>query len=222
VEKVWDNSLSTLINSNPQAFLDLILPGARCLHLHRTKLKGTQRQPDVVLEVERYSEIFLVNPEIQSYRDPEMAERLLLYHVLLWIEYEKSLPVRSCVISLFKQAKVAHSPLRWLLPGEPPGLKKERLSFCHMHDILRESPVYQWILTEGREEGEAKGLAKGVAQARQAVVEFVQEQFPTLAQPAEEVVVTIDNLAQLVRLTGNLGSAQSTEQARQILLDARQ
>ncbi len=73
-------------------------------------------------------------------------------------------------------------------------------------------------MTEGREEGEAKGLA----QARQAVMDFAQEHFPALAQLAEEVVATIDNLAQLVRLTGNLGSAQGVEQARQILLDARQ
>jgi hypothetical protein len=78
----------------------------------------------MVLEVEHYGQIFLVNPEFQSYRDPKMAERLLLYHVLLWmehdsIEHDQPLPVRSYVISLFKQAKVARFPLRWLLPGEP-------------------------------------------------------------------------------------------------------
>ena len=87
-----------------------------------------------------------------------------------------------------------------------------------MHDIIRESPVYDWILTEGIE----KEKAQGIAQARQAVVDFVQEHFPALAQFTEEVVATIDNLAQLVRLTGNLGGAQSVEQAHQILLDARQ
>ncbi len=99
------------------------------------------------------------------------------------------------------------SDLKWL----------ER-KFRHMHDIIRESPVYDWILTEGI----AKEKAQGIAQARQAVVDFVQEHFPALAQFAEEVVATIDNLAQLVRLTGNLGGAQSVEQAHQILLDARQ
>ena len=83
MEKVWDNSLSTLVNSNPQAFLDLMLPGARCLHHHRTKLSGTQRQPDAVLEVERFSKTFIYNPEFQSSQDTGMAERLLLYHMLL-------------------------------------------------------------------------------------------------------------------------------------------
>ena len=83
-----------------------------------------------------------------------------------------------------------------------------------MHDILRESPAYQWILDEGK--------AHGLAQMRQAIVEFVQEHFPALAQLAEEVVATIDKPTQLVHLSIKLGGAQSAEQARQILLDLAQ
>jgi len=303
VEKVWDNSLSALVNSSPQAFLDLLLPGAVCLHQHRTKLSGTQRQPDAVLEVERYGETFIFNPEFQSAQDSKMAERLLLYHMLLWSEHSsqgKSLPVRSCVVSLWKKAKVNPSPLLWTQPGEPPGPKGERVRFCyevvemweihhqvlldlghaalypllpltkggatpkivkqmfdllsaehhrgfavigylfatrtfqllkqysdlewlqerfhHMKDFLRDSPAYQWILTEGREEEKAQGLA----QMRQTVVDFVQERFPALAQLAEEVVATIDNLPQLGRLSIKLGGAQSAEQARQVLLGLTQ
>ena len=86
-----------------------------------------------------------------------------------------------------------------------------------MHDILRESPAYQWILEEGEAKGEVKGIAEERAQMRQAIVEFVQEHFPALAQLAEEVVATIDNPAQLVHLSIKLGGAQSAEQARQIL-----
>ena len=77
MEKVWDNSLSALVNSSPQAFLDLLLPGAVCLHQHRTKLSGTQQQPDAVLEVERHGETFIFKPEFQSAQDSEMAERFL-------------------------------------------------------------------------------------------------------------------------------------------------
>ena len=55
MEKTWDNSLSTLINSHPQAFLDLLPPGARCLQQHRTKLSETQHQPDAALEVDQKS-----------------------------------------------------------------------------------------------------------------------------------------------------------------------
>ncbi|HWS84577.1 MAG TPA: hypothetical protein VN207_10000 [Ktedonobacteraceae bacterium] len=239
-----------------------------------------------------------------------MAERLLLYHVLLWDEHE--LPVRSCVLALLKRATVDPSPLLWTQPGEPPGQEAERIRFSyevielwkirhevlldlghaalapllpltdggvtreivvimfdrladeqyhqfaligftfasirfrqleqysdlewlgrkfrHMHDIIRESPVYAWILEEGEAKGEVKGIAKGlaqgvaqgIAQTRQTIVEFVQEHFPALAQLAEEVVATIDNQAQLVRLTAKLGSAQDVEQARKILLDLAQ
>jgi len=81
--------------------------------------------------------------------------------------------------------------------------------FLHMQDFLKESPAYQWILEGGREEG--------LAQARQAVVDFVQKRFPELAQLAEEVVATIDSQAQLILLTGDLGGAHSAEEAHKIL-----
>jgi len=303
VEKIWDNSLSTLINRHPQAFLDLLLPGAVCLVHHRTKLSGTQRQPDAVLEVQRYDETFIFNPELQSAQDSEMAERSLLYHVLLGSQHRrdnKPLPVRSCVVSLWRRAKMAPSPLLLTQPGEPPGQQAERIRyfyetiemwekrpenildlghavlypllpltkggatqkivmlmfdllsgrqdrdyavigylfaahtfkllkqfddlewlerrFLHMQDFLKESPAYQWILEEGREEEKAKNLA----QARQAVVDFVQKRFPELAQLVEEVVATIDSQARLILLTGDLGGAQSAEEARQILSELAQ
>ena len=307
MEKIWDNSLNTLINRHPQAFLDLLLPGAMCLHHHRTKLSGTQRQPDAVLEVQRYDETFLFNPEFQSSHDKKMAERLLLYHMLLWGEFQrkeeykkKEVAIRSSVLALFDRAKIPASPLLWTQPGDPPGQQTERIRFsyevielwkircevllnlghlalypllpltdggatreiimimfdhlpgeqyrdfaaigfafatirfqtlkrdsdlewlqerfCRMNDIIRESPFYQWIL----EEGEAKEKAKSIAQARQTVVEIIQERFPALAQLAEDVVATIDNLAQLVRLSAKLGGAHSAEQAHKILTELAQ
>jgi hypothetical protein len=132
VEKTWDNSMSLLINRNPQAFVDWLLSGAVCLHHHRTKLSGTQRQPDAVLEVERYDKIFLFNPEFQSASDSEMAQRSLLYHVLLGAQYRREnqpMAVRSCIVCLWKRAKMAPSPLRLAQPGEPPGKQSERICF---------------------------------------------------------------------------------------------
>ena len=92
---------------------------------------------------------------------------------------------------------------------------QERL---HMNDIIRQSPFYQWAL----EEGEAKEKAQGLAQMRQTVVEIVQERFPALAQLAEDVVATMDDLAQLRRLAVKLSGAHSTEEARKILLELAQ
>ena len=295
MEKTWDNSLSLLVNSHPQAFVDLLLPGAMCLQNHRTKLSGTQRQPDAVLEVIRYDELFMFNPEFQSAYDGRMAERSLLYHVLVSHQHSRNkrpLPVRSCVVLLWERAKMASSPLRLMRPGEPSGEKHERICFSyetvemwekrpedildlghmalypllpltnggasrqmvthmfellsgsqnrnyaiigyaiathtlemsekfddlkwleerfsHMDDdILIGSPVYRWIIERGH--------AQDLAQMRQAVVDFVQGDFPELVQLAEEVVATIDNPAQLVRLTAKLGGAQDAEQARKVL-----
>jgi predicted transposase YdaD len=88
-------------------------------------------------------------------------------------------------------------------------------NFRHIYDIIRESPIYEWILAEGREEQKAQGLA----QMRQTVVEIVQERFPALAQLAEEVVATMDDLAQLRRLAVKLSSVQNTEQAHKSIVD---
>jgi hypothetical protein len=52
---------------------------------------------------------------------------------------------------------------------------------------------------------------------RQTIVDFVRDDFPELVQLAEEVVATIDNPAQVVRLTAKLSRAQDAEQARKIL-----
>src|SRR5207244_12125840 len=51
--------------------------------------------------------------------------------------------------------------------------------FGNMHDILRETPIYQEILKEGREEGIQQGLQRGqLDPLRQAIVEVVVARFP--------------------------------------------
>ncbi len=50
MEKTWDNIMSLLVASNPQAFLDLVLPGCRFIKHYRNKLASSDRQPDAVLE----------------------------------------------------------------------------------------------------------------------------------------------------------------------------
>ncbi len=58
--------------------------------------------------------------------------------------------------------------------------------FCYMNDIIRESPFYQWILEEGEVKGIAQGIAQSVAQMRQAVVDFVRNNFQKLVPLAEK------------------------------------
>jgi len=115
---------------------------------------------------------------------------------------------------MFKMLK-QYEDLKWL---------KER--FWYMDDIIRETPLYEWISEEieakSIAKGIAEGIAEGIAQTRQAVVDFVQEHFPTQSQLAEEVVATIDNQAQLLNLLVRLGGAQSEEQALKLLSELAQ
>jgi len=83
------------------------------------------------------------------------------------------------------------------------------------------SPVYQWTLEKGREEGIAIGEAKALEQMRQPVIENVFDQFPSLTNFAKEVVGRINDLSLLCSLGIKLARAQSTEEAEQILLKAQ-
>jgi hypothetical protein len=63
-----------------------------------------------------------------------------------------------------------------------------------------------------------QGQAQGLAQMRQTIVNIVQEHFPALARLATEIVATINDPAQLVRLSVMLGGARSAEEVHQLLL----
>lgn len=84
MEKTWDNIMSLLVSSNPQAFLDLVIPGCRFIRHHRNKLPSSGRQPDAVIETwGPIGDQFIFNGEFQTYKEDRIPERLLMYNVLL-------------------------------------------------------------------------------------------------------------------------------------------
>src|SRR5690242_5477879 len=84
VEKTWDNIMSLLVSCNPQAFLDLVIPGCRFIQHHRNKLPSSGRQPDAIIEAwGPIDDRFIFNGEFQTYKEDRLAERLLMYNVLL-------------------------------------------------------------------------------------------------------------------------------------------
>ena len=88
-----------------------------------------------------------------------------------------------------------------------------------MHDILRETPIYQEILKEGREEGIQEGIEQGELKGlNRAVVEVVVKRFPKLVRLARKQVVLAEDTAILLDLIGKLSVAQNVEEARQYLL----
>jgi len=101
-------------------------------------------------------------------------------------------------------------------PGDQDWLFRR---FHEMHDILRETPIYQEILKEGREEGLEQGLQRGQLEAlRQAVVEVVVERFPRLVRLAKKQVALIEDPELLRHVLVKVSVAQSAEEAKKHLL----
>ncbi|GAC1367972.1 MAG: hypothetical protein NVSMB44_34140 [Ktedonobacteraceae bacterium] len=281
--------MRTLIRFSPQAFVDLVLPGAQYVKQQPEKLRNWQLEVDALLDAVMCGEEILVHIEFQTYNDSMMAERLLRYNVLARSEYKK--PVRSYVIYLLKDGSVQPSPLRWTAQGEQgqeevlrfhygsleigdltpdflirmgqPALlpfipltrggatqenvkrmfaeielahntnleligftfasmvfrhEKNTLSwdwlqerFKYMHDILRESPIYQMILEEG--------LQENLQRLRQIISDIVQIRFPELVDLASQHVAKISDSNLLQQLNIEMATARDAEQARRILLD---
>ena len=79
-----------------------------------------------------------------------------------------------------------------------------------MHDILRETPIYQEILKEGREEG--------LEALRRAIVDVITQRFPKLARLAKKQVVIVEDPELLRQVLVKVSVVQSAEEAKQQLL----
>lgn len=82
--------------------------------------------------------------------------------------------------------------------------------FHEMHDILRETPIYQEILKEGREEG--------LEALRQAVVDIIAQRFPKLARLAKKQVAVVEDPELLRHVLVKVSVVQTAEEAKQHLL----
>ncbi|MBE3560006.1 MAG: hypothetical protein IMW89_12375 [Ktedonobacteraceae bacterium] len=104
-------------------------------------------------------------------------------------------------------------------------------SFSHMQDIIRETPVYEWILQEGLEEGRKEGLEKGLKEGRkegqkegslkalrETLVEIVKVRFPALHELAKACVAVLEQPDALQKLTVQVSVARDEAEARQHLL----
>jgi predicted transposase YdaD len=143
-------------------------------------------------------------------------------------EQRNLLAIGSTLASLvFKRE---HSPdLEWLF---------RRLRA--MHNILRESPYYQEILQEGREEGLVKGLEEGLQKGRQVgrqegleegvqkgrlegqremLLAIVRVRFPEMVRLAKKLVTAIDDPTSLQDVTVKISMAQTDEEVQQYLLE---
>ena len=79
-----------------------------------------------------------------------------------------------------------------------------------MHEMLRETPIYQEILREGRQEG--------LEVLRQAVLDVIAQRFPELERLAKKQVVIVVDPELLRQVIVKVSVVYTAEEAKQQLL----
>jgi predicted transposase YdaD len=118
-------------------------------------------------------------------------------------------------------------------------LKKDDLDWLErtyqkMTDILKDSPAYQWMTRDAREDGRVEGLEEGrkegrvegrekereeaVEQFRQAVIAVVSHRFPKRVRFTKKLVHLCHDMERLQKLVVNLSIAQNEADAEDYLL----
>jgi len=91
-----------------------------------------------------------------------------------------------------------------------------------MYDILQETPIYQYLTKESREDGLQEGLEKGHQEEcealRQMIVDIVRKRFPKTVRLAKKQVAVVDDPAQLRQLVVDISVAQTEEEVTQHLV----
>lgn len=114
ISRPFDHFMKSLAHLNPNAFLQLLLPGASFCNEVPLNLKLVDFDVDVLLQMKWHGQEMLLHVEFQKRNDYKMDERTLRYNVLARIEHK--LPVLSIVIYLFQDGNVPPSPLNWSIP----------------------------------------------------------------------------------------------------------
>ena len=88
-----------------------------------------------------------------------------------------------------------------------------------LQDIFRETPAYQYILEEGREEEREKQLQARLQAQRSTLSIIVQARFPTLNKLAQKQTAKIKDVIILEKMVANVGAALTLEDAQHALLN---
>jgi predicted transposase YdaD len=313
MDKPYDNGAKRLLALCAQDFFDWLLAGALFTGTSSEAFQSLTIQADAMQEALLNDRPIIVHFEMQSGPDPDMAQRLLEYHVLAYRRYQR--PVTSYVIYLRKGGALPHSPLirsmpdgqeilrfhyqvmaLWdlesedllelglrglypLVPFTRGGARRERveeiirrlvpghdtitrellavtglfasLAFTEqedqewlwrrmlmLDDMLRETPLYQYILQRGLQEGREKGMEEGrekglkqgreegreegrrerLASLRQKLLTLVHVRYPNLESLARVRAVELDEPGELEDVLLKVALAQSSQEAEQYLL----
>ena len=85
-----------------------------------------------------------------------------------------------------------------------------------LDEILRNTPAYQKILREGRQEA----LQQELQRQREALLDVIRARFPKLERQAKKQVESIEDTSILLRLIIKMTTVPTAGEASQLLLDA--
>lgn len=88
-----------------------------------------------------------------------------------------------------------------------------------MEDLLRESPLIQEFLEEGRQQGREEGKLEV---SREILLALVQARFPELVPLTKEVASGSQDSTVLQNLFLNISMAQTSEEAQKSLLEVKE
>ena len=188
------------------------MPGERdreMLRFHYGNTEMWKKSPDDLLRL-GHMELLTMLPLTQGGMERDVVE--MMFARLMGEQYRHLATIGFLFAALaFHRSKRYHDQ-EWL----------ER-RYNHMHDILRESPAYQWILDEGREEGKAEGRAEGKAEGKaeglqQSAITIVVTRFADLEEVAKTRITAVDNLERLQHLIVDLLISHSQEEMERVLL----
>lgn len=111
----YDSALKGLMGSHAAEIIPQLVPGVEIESEENSEIERESIRADLVYLGRYMGEPHVLNMELQSGSDSEMADRMLQYHVDLYLDYH--LPVLSVVLYLF-EASLPQPPFREMSRGK--------------------------------------------------------------------------------------------------------
>jgi hypothetical protein len=105
----YDRALKSLLGDEVAEILPNLLPGSEFIDDHNIEIDRSTLQADLVYNIQYRGKPHILNMELQTGSDKDMAVRMLLYHVGLHAKHRR--PVISMVIYPF-ETSIPESPYR--------------------------------------------------------------------------------------------------------------
>lgn len=107
--QLYDNALKALMGDHAAEVIPEFIPEAAIVIKQNNEIKQENLRADLVYFIHYENELHVLNMELQTSSDSDMAARMLRYHVGLHLDY--NLPVISVILYLF-ETSIPTSPYR--------------------------------------------------------------------------------------------------------------